>query len=415
MGQDCVEEEVWTSVSPRMWGMCSAKKYPYNLEKKVTKKKKEDNKKSKKPKVPSTKSKVGSNFVENPSNENSSVLTDRPIPLPIVDHSTLHPHVSQFLQSYKERFEGDPLYENSRWLDVLKRLKSIGLYYKHAYERHARQYGLMEVPLHFWFLPGCNFNKEFVFNIHIYDDRGMKNFAATYLGWDGLEPIARVPSARLKRNISSISVVKEGLTKKIKNTNISEKKSENQKIPSRKSRVGTKCVERPPNGSACVITDRSIPLPLVDYSTLDPHVSQFLQSYKRRFEEDPLYENSPWSDVLKRLKLIGLHSKDCYVRHARQYGLRELPSHLWFLPGCNFSKEFVYNVHVYDESGIMRFAATYLGWDGVVLHARVPLFQVRNENYPVAVQIRKVRVERPSIPPHVFSDRNSETCTKKTF
>jgi len=59
--------------------------------------------------------------------------------------------------------------------------------------------------------------------------------------------------------------------------------------------------------NASVLAYRSIPLILVDHSILDPYLSQFLQSYKKKIEKVLLYENSRWSDMLKRFRSIGLH------------------------------------------------------------------------------------------------------------
>jgi len=113
-------------------------------------------------------------------------------------------------------------------------------------------------------------------------------------------------------------------------------------------------------------TDQRIHLPTINHAALDSRVSRFLRSYEKEFGKDPIEKGMSFLPIRRRLQSIGLCYKKCNERRAIQYGLHEIPPHLWLLPGCNCSKEFQYNIHIYDDNGLMCFAKTYLGWDGVL-------------------------------------------------
>ena len=104
------------------------------------------------------------------------------------DQTSLDKHVVSAIDAYRKKFHCSPIGTGESWTVMLKRLKSIGIYYSRMSVKRNMELGLVPFHDYLWYLPNCDSSEQFTYGVHYFDEVGLRQFAATHFGWDGIKP-----------------------------------------------------------------------------------------------------------------------------------------------------------------------------------------------------------------------------------
>jgi len=125
---------------------------------------------------------------------------------------SLDKHVVSAIDAYRKKFHSSPISTGESWSAMLKRLKSIGIYYSRMSVKRNMELGLVPFHDYLWYLPNCDSSEKFSYGVHYFDEVGLRKFAATHFGWDGVKPNSldkEISNTRQGPKISYVSTMED--------------------------------------------------------------------------------------------------------------------------------------------------------------------------------------------------------------